>query len=121
MAFSGRASDIVTGRDLAWAATLDNVARVGVQRTALKNLHLAAVIAASAAFLAGCDRQRDCYDAAGNPVACQRSSARYGGYFAGGKFTRGRGGGGDVDTTVSRGGFGGEGASHGGFWGRSGG
>lgn len=61
---------------------------------------LAAVLAASAAFLAACD-SRDCRDDRGQPVAC-----RGGGGGSGGGFSKGSGGG-ESASSVSRGGFGG--------------
>jgi hypothetical protein len=79
-------------------------------------IRLAAVLAVSAAFLAGCD-ERDCRDPQGRPAPCQGGGGAYGGGGHGGfGFFRGMG---ERVGSVVRGGFGGIGegfgGGHGGF------
>ena len=78
-----------------------------------ERITLAAVMAASAAFLVGCDNQ-NCKNAFGQPVSCRTPGAVHsgGGFFWGG--ANGGKSSGQADG-VARGGFGGEGGGgHGG-------
>jgi hypothetical protein len=71
------------------------------------HIRLAAVLAASAAFIGACDR-RDCHDQRGQPIGCGDSTSSGHGFYGGGNRDRGDAG------AVARGGFGGTGDGGGG-------